>query len=145
MTQSKKVKKSGKLSFEQQERLLYTLENEKPSDYGYEQNIFTGQILVEVVKKKWQIELTDQSIYNILHRQGFSYQRGHRDYDNADPLAQKAYALELKTALENKADDEKLVFFDEFSVTNRPTTFYGWAQVNTKFKVPSNEKKKENG
>jgi len=142
LTQGKKVKKSGKLSFEQQESLLYTLENEKPSDYGYEQNIFTGQILVEVVKKKWQIELTDQTIYNILHRQDFSYQRGHRDYDDADPLAQEAYALELKTALKNKADDEKFVFFDEFSVTNRPTTFYGWARVNTKFKVPSNEKKK---
>lgn len=142
LAQGKKITKSGKLNFEQQQALLDILENKKPSDYGYEQNIFTGQILAEIVEKKWQIEVTDQTIYNVLHRQGFSYQRGHRDYDNADPLAQAAYVLELKTALENKADDEKFVFFDEFSVTNRPTTFYGWARVNTKFKVPSNEKKK---
>jgi hypothetical protein len=88
------------------------------------------------------VKLSDQTIYNLLERPGFSYQRGHRDYDNADPRQQQAYGLELQTVLQNKGEAERIVFFDEFSVSNRPTTFYGWVRVNTKFKVPSNEKKK---
>jgi transposase len=142
LAQPKKVKRAGKLEVGQQENLIDILENDKPTAYGYEQNIFTGKILAELVEQKWQVTLSDQTIYNILHRHNFSYQRGHRDYDNADPLQQQAYARVLKVTLANKAPDERIVFFDEFSVTNRPTTFYGWARVNTKFKVPSNEKKK---
>ena len=142
LAQPKKVEKSGKLVAEQQVSLIDILENKKPGDYGYHQNIFTGKILVELVEKEWQISLSDQTIYNMLERQGFSYQRGHRDYVNADPLQQQAYGLELKNALQTRAEQERLVFFDEFSVTNRPTTFYGWARVNTRFKVASNEKKK---
>jgi transposase len=142
LAQPKKVKKSGKLRADRQADLIDILEHKKPSDYGYHQNIFTGKILVEVVEKEWQVKLSDQSIYNLLERHGFSYQRGHRDYDNADPLQQQAYGLELQRAFQNKGEAERIVFFDEFSLSNRPTTFYGWARVNTKFKVPSNEKKK---
>jgi transposase len=142
LAQAKKVKKSGKLSAEQQVSLIEMLEHKKPSDYGYHQNIFTGKILVELVQKEWQVSLSDQTIYNLLERHGFSYQRGHRDYANADPLQQQAYGLELKKALQTQADQERVVFFDEFSITNRPTTFYGWARVNTKFSVPSHENKK---
>jgi len=142
LAQPKKSPKSGKLGAEQQVSLIDMLENKKPGDYGYHQNIFTGKILVELVEKEWQVSLSDQTIYNILARQGFSYQRGHRDYVNADPLQQQAYGLELKNLLQTRAEQERLVFFDEFSVTNRPTTFYGWARVNTKFKVPSHEKRK---
>lgn len=37
---------------------------------------------------------------------------------------------------------EKILFFDEFAVYNRPTTYYGWAEKNTRPQVPSNESKK---
>ena len=37
---------------------------------------------------------------------------------------------------------EKILFFDEFSVGNRPSTYYGWAEKNTRPQVPSDESKK---
>lgn len=37
---------------------------------------------------------------------------------------------------------EKILFFDEFAVYNRPSTYYGWAEKNTRPQVPSNESKK---
>jgi hypothetical protein len=37
---------------------------------------------------------------------------------------------------------EKILFFDEFAVSNRPTTFYGWAEKNSRPEVASNESKK---
>ena len=37
---------------------------------------------------------------------------------------------------------EKILFFDEFAVHNRPSTYYGWAEKNTRPQVPSDESKK---
>ncbi len=134
--------KTGKLTSSQQEKLVEMIEQETPRTYGYAHNIFTGKIFVELVDRLWQIQVSDQTVYNVLDRQGFSYQRGHRDYDNADPKQQEAYVRRLKAFLDTKSPAEKHLFFDEFSLTNRPTTFYGWARKNTRFSVPSNESQK---
>jgi hypothetical protein len=37
---------------------------------------------------------------------------------------------------------EKILFFDEFAVCNRPNTYYGWAEKNTRPQVPSDESNK---
>lgn len=137
-----KRQKAGKLSQAQQQPIVQMIEDQSPPDYGYPQYIFTGQILVELIDRLWGIQVCDQTVYNLLDRQGFSYQRGHRDYENADPEQQHAYAKRLAAQLDTPSPDEKHLFFDEFSVTNRPSTFYGWARKNTRVKVPSNESAK---
>lgn len=137
-----KRQKSGKLSQTQQQYIVQIIEEHSPPDYGYIQYIFTGQIFVELIERLWGIQVCDQTVYNLLDRQGFSYQRGHRDYENADPEQQQAYAKRLAAQLNTPSPDEKSLFFDEFSVTNRPSTFYGWARKNTRVKVPSNESAK---
>jgi hypothetical protein len=84
---------------------------------------------------------------NILTRHDYSYQCAHRDYENADKKAQKEYVRLLEASLLRRQRDEIHIFFDEFSATNRPTLLRGWAKVNTRFRVPSNEKnrKRTNG
>ena len=37
---------------------------------------------------------------------------------------------------------EKILFFDEFAVSNRPSIYYGWAEKNTRPQVPSDESKR---
>lgn len=44
--------------------------------------------------------------------------------------------------MDNPRKDEKIVFFDEFSIVNRPTTYYGWGEVNTRPEVSSDESQK---
>ena len=44
--------------------------------------------------------------------------------------------------MRQKKPGEKILFFDEFSVYNRPSTYYGWAEKNTRPQVSSNESKK---
>ena len=44
----------------------------------------------------------------------------------------------------SKKEKEKIVFFDEFAVYERPSIFYGWAEKNTAPEVPSNEKGRRN-
>lgn len=43
-----------------------------------------------------------------------------------------------------KQESEKIVFFDEFAVYDRPSIFYGWAEKNTRPQVPSNERGRRN-
>ena len=46
--------------------------------------------------------------------------------------------------MESKKEKEKIVFFDEFAVYERPSIFYGWAEKNTGPEVLSNEKGRRN-
>ena len=44
-----------------------------------------------------------------------------------------------KKKLQSQQATEKIVFFDEFAVYDRPSIFYGWAERNTRPQVPSDE------
>ena len=48
----------------------------------------------------------------------------------------------LKKTLELPVD-HAILYFDEFSVTERPSTSYAWAAVNTRPKVKSDERKRK--
>jgi transposase len=137
---AKHTPRARKLPPAAQTELPHLLETTQPTDHGYPQFIFTARVLTDLVAQRWQVQVTDQTIYNFLHQIRFSYQRAHRDYLNADPQAQLAYARRLAALLRQQAPTERIVFFDEFSLTNRPTLFYGWARTNTRFHVPSNER-----
>jgi len=69
---------------------------QKPTDYGIDRNIWTGAILCEVIKKQWEIELKSSRMYEIVEELGLSYQRGHRDYANADEQMQKGFVEQVK-------------------------------------------------
>lgn len=141
LARSKTVQKSGKLTLEQEQQLLALITDSTPRDLGYEQNIFTGKLLQEVVRDKWDVTVSDQTIYNIFQRHKWSYQRAHRDYENADASEQAAFVEQVKADLEARPAAQDVYFFDEFSISNRPTLYYGWAPRNSKFHVPSDEKK----
>ena len=140
LAKEKTLKRDGKLTQNQQRALIYMIEHQSPTDYGYMQNIFTAKILCEIVMKLWNIKISDQVIYNIFDRHNYSYQKAHRDYEHADPEKQREYANNLLDAIKNLKSGERLVFFDEFSLTNRVSLFYGWAKKNGRLKVKSNEK-----
>lgn len=42
--------------------------------------------------------------------------------------------------LQKLQSQDKLIFYDEFAIYDRPSWYYAWAEKNTKPKVPSNEK-----
>ena len=92
---------------------MYILNHCSPNDFGYFQNIFTARILIEIVKKLWDIEVCNQTIYNFLHKNELSYQRGHNDYEDASPAEQRAYVEELFQTLKNDDLGVKKIFFDE--------------------------------
>jgi transposase len=88
--------KPSRLSVEQQQQLKVMVLSERPSDYGIERQMWTGAILSEVIAQRFQVQLKDSRIYEILDELGLSYQRAHRDYANADPIAQKDWTETVK-------------------------------------------------
>jgi len=139
----KKTPHPRKLPVAAQTELPRLLETTIPTERGYTQFIYTARLLVDWVKDQWEVEVSDQSIYNFLHQHHFSYQRAHRDYLNADPATQLRFVERIYALLRCRPITERVIFFDEFAVTNRPTLFYGWARRNTRFHVPSNERHRD--
>ena len=130
-----------RLNLEQQQEIKEMVLNDRPTKYGIDREIWTGKIIVEVIKQRWGVDLKTSRIYEILDNLNLSHQKAHRDYDNADPEKQKKFVKVLKKMRQRKRG-EKILFFDEFAVYNRPSTYYGWAEKNTRPQVPSDESKK---
>ncbi len=100
----KMTKKRGrKLNEDQQSGLRDILDNKKPYDFGYEGNVFTGKILVDIIQKEYNVNISDQGVYNLLKYMGYSYQKAHRDYEKADKEEQREYGEKLK---KNTVGDE---------------------------------------
>jgi transposase len=142
LTKAIKSNKPEKLSGEQRVELKRMLLENKPTDYSIDRQIWTGKIIGEVIKQRWNLDLQDSRIYAILKEMGLSHQKAHRDYENADPLVQQEFVSSLKKKIAGLKDKERIVFYDEFAVYDRPSLYYAWAERNHKPEVPSNEKRK---
>jgi hypothetical protein len=77
-------------------------------------------------------------IYDLLARLNLSHQKAHADYAKSDE--QIAFLDELKNTLLNADKKRAVVKFDEFSVCEKPTPHYGWAEKNTHPKRMTNQK-----
>lgn len=88
--------KPSRLTPDQQQQLKAMVLTQRPTDYGYDRNLWTGAILSEVIEQRFGVQLKDSRIYELLSELGLSYQRAHRDYANADPNAQKEWVEVIK-------------------------------------------------
>lgn len=91
-----KHQKPGRLSDEQQQQLKVMVLTQRPTDYDIERQMWTGAVLSQVIAQQFNVQLKDSRIYELLDELGLSYQRAHRDYANADPIAQKDWVETVK-------------------------------------------------
>lgn len=96
LAKNKKVKKDFKLSDEQSKEIILMVETQSPKDYGYDKNIFTGKVILEVIMEKYGIKVSPDLVYDLLHRHGFTYHKAHRDYLEANKNKQSVYQETLK-------------------------------------------------
>lgn len=128
------------LSVEQQAAFKRTLLTSCPQDHGLEGRIWTGHQMKQYLKNTYQVDYKS-GIYDLLERLNLSHQKAHADYANADVGQQQAFLAEFTHTL--LAADEKtaVVAFDEFSVSEKPTAAYGWAEKNTRPTFKTDQKK----
>jgi transposase len=120
------------LSLEQRTAFKTTLLTSCPQDHGLEGRIWTGHQMKQYLENTYQLDYTS-GIYHLLERLNLSHQKAHAHYANADVVQQQAFLVaDEKTAV---------VAFDEFSVSEKPTAAYGWAEKNTRPTFKTDEKK----
>jgi transposase len=88
--------KPSRLSVEQQQQLKTMVLTQRPTDYGIERQMWTGAILSDVIAHRFDVQLKDSRIYEVLQELGLSYQRAHRDFANAEEGAQQEWVQTLK-------------------------------------------------
>lgn len=98
---AKPITKQGKqkLSSTQKQELARIIIEDSPADYSFDRYIWTGEIICELIKQLFNVELKDSRIYEILDELGLSHQKAHRDYDNADKQKQTEFQDNLKKNL----------------------------------------------
>ncbi len=111
-----------------------------PKDAGMEGNIWTGLMMCQYLKKTYNVEYKS-GIYDLLERLGMTHQKAHSDYENADIEQQRAFLEDFKETILSSDSKTAIVKFDEFSICEKPTSYYGWARKNTRPRYVTNEKK----
>lgn len=87
---------ASRLNDEQGQELRKMILNERPTKYGIDREIWTGDIISAVIKQLWDVDLKTSRIYEILEELRLSYQKTHRDYANASAEAQEEFVGILK-------------------------------------------------
>lgn len=92
----KHPKTPQRLSPEQKKELKRMILEQSPREYGIVRNLWTAEIMIEVIQSRWNVSLKSSRVYEILEELGLSYQRAHRDYAPPDKEAQKAFVEKVK-------------------------------------------------
>jgi transposase len=140
LTQAIKRPQKSSLSPEQELAFRQTLLTTQPTDQGLQGNIWTGELMRQYIKKTYNIDYKS-GIYDLLERLGLTHQKAHADYGNADPEKQKAYLQDLKETLLEANEKKAVIKFDEFSISEKASSYYGWALKNTRPRFVTDEKK----
>lgn len=91
-----KSQRTERLSVEQKAEMKRMLLEQKPTDYGIDRQIWTAQIILEVIDQRWGVKLKDSRIYDILASMGLSHQKAHRDYENSNIEVQQEFVKTIK-------------------------------------------------
>jgi len=130
----------GKLTKIRKRILRYIILKKSPMDYAYQSGVWTLDLLIDLLNKKWDISLQKSQLYVILNKDlGLSHQKFHRDYQEADKGKQKQFLKDLDKALSE--ENQEVIWFDEFSLSTRTEAGYGWAVINSSPRIASREKK----
>lgn len=89
---------TNRMSDEQKTELAQIILTQTPKDHGLDRNLWTAEVIIEMIKTKWDIDYKDSRIYEILDDLGLSHQKALRDYANSDPILrqQRRDAMEKK-------------------------------------------------
>lgn len=127
------------LSQEQEQAFKQVLLTARPCEVGLQGNIWTGKVMCQYLLQTYGV-VYQSGIYDLLERLNLSHQKAHSDYGNAKLEDQQAFIQELAQTLEAADEKTAVLKFDEFSLCDRPTSYYGWAEKNTRPKVVTDEK-----
>lgn len=95
-----KTGRKPKISSDQLVWLKDVVLNESPTKYGFNTEVWTAPLLVELIKKECNITYSDDMIYIILkNKLGLTHKKGKGFYGEAKPEVRERFVEELKKTL----------------------------------------------
>lgn len=85
----------------QKSKLKKLILTESPEAHGYNSSTWTGALLIDWIKKNYNIEYKKAQIYNILKNLNLTFQKGKGQYPEASDREEKVEALK-KTSRRKK-------------------------------------------
>jgi transposase len=128
-----------RLTKEQELAFKQIILTKAPFECGLEGNLWTGGVMCQFIKQMFSVEFTS-GIYDLLKRLNLSHQKAHSDYQNADKDEQLQFIENFKQTLLASDEHNAAITFDEFSISSKPSNYYGWAEKNTRPRVKTDEK-----
>lgn len=116
-----------------------TLLSKAPFECGFEGNLWTGELMRQFIKREFAVDYKS-GIYDLLNRLNLSHQKAHSDYQNASKEEQLQFIDRFKQTLLESDENNAAITFDEFSISSKPSNYYGWAERNTRPRVKTDEK-----
>lgn len=129
-----------RLTEEQELRFKQIILTKAPFECGLAGNIWTGALMRQLIKQKFDVNFKS-GIYDLLDRLNLSHQKAHSDYQNADKPEQLQFIKDFKQVLLASDEQNAVLTFDEFSISSKPSSYYAWAEKNTRPRVKTDEKK----
>lgn len=127
------------LSPEQELSFKQTIVSKAPFECALAGNIWNGRLMREFIKREFAVDYKS-GIYDLLNRLNLSYQKAHADYQNASKDEQLLFLDRFKQTLLESDQTNATLTFDEFSISSKPSSYYGWAEKNTRPRVKTDEK-----
>lgn len=128
-----------RLTKEQELGFKQTIVAKVPFECDLEGSIWTGELMRQFISREFGIDYKS-GIYDLLDRLNLSHQKAHSDYQNADKNEQLQFVEDFKQTLLASEENNAVITFDEFSISTKPTNYYGWAEKNTRPRVKTDEK-----
>lgn len=94
--------RKDKLTSIQKQKLAIVLKNEMPTKYGFNTATWTGPLLINWIKKEFEIEYKKAQIYNIIKALGYTYQKGKGIFPEANKEKQEIFKRALKKTSRRK-------------------------------------------
>ena len=85
--------RNNRLDAETLQKIKGILLDKQPDDYGFNSATWTGPLLIELIKKEYQVTYKKAQIYNILKKLGLTFQKGKGIYPEAEDREEKVAAL----------------------------------------------------
>ena len=85
--------RNNRLDPDELQQIRSVLLDKQPENYGYNSATWTGPLLIEFIKKEYNVEYKKAQIYNILKKLGLTFQKGKGIYPEAEDRAEKVDAL----------------------------------------------------
>jgi transposase len=91
--------RNTRLTIDDLQEIKSILLHKQPDDYGFNSATWTGPLLIELIKKNYNIEYKKAQIYNILKKMGLTFQKGKGAYPEVGDRDEKVEALKKTSGI----------------------------------------------